>query len=105
MLAAYNAGPARYDEYLATGRPLPAETRDYVAKLAPVLGGKPLPGSAPKRDRLARGAALRRPGWRRLCWRFAAARRSVRRNLESGVRKPRRSNTDTVRAHLRHQVC
>jgi hypothetical protein len=46
MLAAYNAGPRRYDEYLAAGRPLPAETRDYVAKLAPVLGGKPLPGGA-----------------------------------------------------------
>jgi hypothetical protein len=43
MLAAYNAGPARYDEYLATGRPLPAETRNYVAKLAPILGGRPLP--------------------------------------------------------------
>nr|WP_156545287.1 lytic transglycosylase domain-containing protein [Agrobacterium vitis] len=39
MLAAYNAGPARYDEYLATGRSLPAETRAYVALLAPALGG------------------------------------------------------------------
>jgi hypothetical protein len=39
MLAAYNAGPARYDEHRATGRPLPAETRTYVAALAPALGG------------------------------------------------------------------
>ena len=39
MLAAYNAGPRRYDEYLATGRVLPAETRAYVATLAPILGG------------------------------------------------------------------
>ena len=39
MLAAYNAGPSRYDEYLATGRPLPAETRAYVAALTPALGG------------------------------------------------------------------
>ncbi len=38
MLAAYNAGPGRYDEHLATGRTLPAETRGYVATLAPVLG-------------------------------------------------------------------
>lgn len=38
MLAAYNAGPDRYDEHLATGRPLPAETRAYVDLLAPALG-------------------------------------------------------------------
>jgi len=43
MLAAYNAGPARYDEYRLTDRPLPAETRAYVASLAPVLlGERPL---------------------------------------------------------------
>ena len=39
MLAAYNAGPGRYDEHRATGRPLPAETRAYVAALASALGG------------------------------------------------------------------
>ena len=39
MLAAYNAGPGRYDEHRATGRQLPAETRAYVAALAPILGG------------------------------------------------------------------
>ena len=32
MLAAYNAGPGRYDEYLAGVRELPRETRDYVAR-------------------------------------------------------------------------
>lgn len=37
FLAAYNAGPARYEDYLA-GRPLPAETRAYVAMLAPIIG-------------------------------------------------------------------
>lgn len=40
MLAAYNAGPARYDEYRLADRPLPAETRAYVAALAPVLLGE-----------------------------------------------------------------
>lgn len=50
MLAAYNAGPGRYDEHRATGRPLPAETRAYVAALAPILGGATAteaPSSAP----------------------------------------------------------
>ncbi|GBR12465.1 hypothetical protein GLI01_21080 [Gluconacetobacter liquefaciens] len=30
FLAAYNTGPSRYDDHLATGRPLPAETISYV---------------------------------------------------------------------------
>jgi hypothetical protein len=42
FLAAYNAGPGRYEEYLA-GRPLPAETRAYVASLVPSFGGGELP--------------------------------------------------------------
>ncbi|MDF2809707.1 MAG: transglycosylase protein [Microvirga sp.] len=36
MLAAYNAGPARYEASLA-GKPLPLETRTYIATLAPVI--------------------------------------------------------------------
>lgn len=43
FLAAYNAGPGRYEDYLA-GRPLPAETRAYVAALVPLFGGGELPG-------------------------------------------------------------
>ena len=46
MLAAYNAGPARYDEYRLADRPLPAETRAYVAALAPVLLGERPSGTA-----------------------------------------------------------
>jgi hypothetical protein len=34
FLAAYNAGPARYEEHLATGRPLPSETLAYMAAVA-----------------------------------------------------------------------
>ncbi|WP_265519251.1 lytic transglycosylase domain-containing protein [Nitratireductor luteus] len=46
ILAAYNAGPERYDEYLsAASRALPAETRAYVAALAPLLGGDMPPGT------------------------------------------------------------
>ncbi|WP_283179948.1 lytic transglycosylase domain-containing protein [Gemmobacter sp. 24YEA27] len=47
MLAAYNAGPGRYDEYLSAARPLPAETRSYVAVLTPILLGEdPLGGGS-----------------------------------------------------------
>ena len=41
FLAAYNAGPERYAEHLATGRPLPRETRAYVAALAPAITDSP----------------------------------------------------------------
>lgn len=37
-IAAYNAGPGRYEASLS-GRPLPAETRAYVATVAPSLDG------------------------------------------------------------------
>jgi cell division septation protein DedD len=39
FLAAYNAGPARLDDYLANNRPLPDETRHYVAMIGPNLLG------------------------------------------------------------------
>ena len=50
MLAAYNAGPGRYDEHRATGRPLPAETRAYVASLIPTLGGATAAGTPEKQS-------------------------------------------------------
>ena len=39
FLAAYNAGPGRYGEYLTGDRGLPAETRNYVAMISPNLSG------------------------------------------------------------------
>ncbi|WP_425272269.1 lytic transglycosylase domain-containing protein [Methylocystis parvus] len=36
FLAAYNAGPGRYEDYLR-GRSLPTETTDYVRRIAPAL--------------------------------------------------------------------
>ncbi|MCE2564588.1 lytic transglycosylase domain-containing protein [Komagataeibacter sp. FNDCF1] len=55
FLAAYNAGPARYDEHLATGRPLPTETRNYVASVSARL-------ALPLVDNIAIGA-LAAPSW------------------------------------------
>jgi hypothetical protein len=37
FLAAYNAGPARWEDHVATGRPLPEETRSYLARLTPIV--------------------------------------------------------------------
>jgi soluble lytic murein transglycosylase-like protein len=39
FLAAYQAGPRRYEDHLTTGRALPPDTRAYVAALAPMIGG------------------------------------------------------------------
>lgn len=39
MLAAYNAGPGRYEDFRQRGRPLPMETVVYVRQLAPVVTG------------------------------------------------------------------
>lgn len=46
FLAAYNAGPNRVDDYLAGAASLPAETENYLASVAPQLGGS-APAAAP----------------------------------------------------------
>ena len=38
FLAAYHAGPARYEQHLTTGEPLPPETSAYIAAVTPLLG-------------------------------------------------------------------
>jgi soluble lytic murein transglycosylase-like protein len=40
FIAAYNAGPARFDEYLTGGRVLPDETIRYIAKVGQLPDGK-----------------------------------------------------------------
>lgn len=49
FLAAYNAGPGRWEEHLAGRRALPGETVGYLAKLAPMLdvGAAPVRSSEP----------------------------------------------------------
>ncbi len=44
FLAAYNGGPQRLADHLATGRPLPSETVAYVAAIGPRIGA---PSSVP----------------------------------------------------------
>lgn len=46
FLAAYHAGPSRYEHHLATGQPLPPATAAYVAAVAPLLGDKHGEGAA-----------------------------------------------------------
>jgi membrane-bound lytic murein transglycosylase B len=38
MFAAYNAGPGQVDNVLGGSKPLPAETKSYVARVAAILG-------------------------------------------------------------------
>jgi soluble lytic murein transglycosylase-like protein len=38
FLAAYHAGPSRYEQHLATGQSLPPDTVAYVAAVTPLLG-------------------------------------------------------------------
>ncbi|OYW09459.1 MAG: hypothetical protein B7Z53_02920, partial [Rhodospirillales bacterium 12-71-4] len=49
FLAAYNAGPRRLEDYLWGGRGLPAETRNYVARIGPrIQGASPNRRAAPE---------------------------------------------------------
>lgn len=43
VLAAYNAGPGRYLEHRNQGRPLPAETRQYIARIGDLTGTPSIP--------------------------------------------------------------
>jgi cell division septation protein DedD len=55
FLAAYNAGPSRLDDYLANNRPLPDETRRYVAMIGPNLRGV-FPNNRSAADEMAMNA-------------------------------------------------
>lgn len=51
LFGAYNAGPARYAEHLAAGRPLPRETRAYLDTVGGRIREPPVPNTnAPARS-------------------------------------------------------
>nr|WP_286207840.1 lytic transglycosylase domain-containing protein [Hephaestia sp. MAHUQ-44] len=52
LFAAYNAGPGRYADHLATGRPLPLETRAYIAQIAPPPSAPSMPPAVVSGERL-----------------------------------------------------
>jgi soluble lytic murein transglycosylase-like protein len=56
FLAAYHAGPARYEQHLTTGQPLPPETAAYVAAVTALLGNE--------QDELAAFRVRRSVPWR-----------------------------------------
>ena len=62
FLAAYNAGPGRYEQYLRGERGLPAETQNYVARLAPMIGGDAAPLIASSNS-VASNTRPPRPSW------------------------------------------
>jgi cell division septation protein DedD len=55
FLAAYNAGPGRLDDYLTRNKPLPEETRRYVARV-----GRAIAGSEPQMASAAEQVAMYR---------------------------------------------
>jgi transglycosylase-like protein with SLT domain len=89
FLAAYNAGPGRYESRLATGRPLPGETQDYVAMLAPMIGAKLVNG---KMVAVADSLTLARPS----LFVLRSANNSSDDRLSPGVRPDRPSNSRPV---------
>lgn len=63
FLAAYNAGPGRYEQYLRGARGLPIETRNYVARLAPMIGSDATDPSTVSRTATAEPMPPPRPSW------------------------------------------
>ena len=61
FLAAYNAGPGRYEDWLAGRRSLPHETRRYVARIAPLLQSERMFAAVPLQAGNAPAGVLQAP--------------------------------------------
>ncbi|GGC36214.1 hypothetical protein GCM10011504_13240 [Siccirubricoccus deserti] len=86
FLAAYNAGPRRLEDYLWNSRGLPAETRNYVARIGPnIVSSHPSRRAAPEIYAAAE-IPLRIPaGPRRMDSATMLALREQRQALDPGV--------------------
>lgn len=58
MLPAYNAGPGRYLQHRDQGRPLPVETRDYIARIGARIGVQGSTPDSPLAPRIAAPAPV-----------------------------------------------
>jgi len=61
FLAAYNAGPGRYEDWLSGRRTLPLETRRYIARTAPLLHAERIFVAAAQQAASTSPAVLPRP--------------------------------------------
>lgn len=61
FLAAYNAGPGRYEDWLSGRRTLPPETRRYLARIAPLLQAERIFVAAAQQPASTSPAVLPRP--------------------------------------------
>ncbi|KAA2211659.1 lytic transglycosylase domain-containing protein [Teichococcus oryzae] len=87
FLAAYNAGPRRLEEYLWSGRGLPAETRNYVARIGPrIVGTHPGSRAAPEVYAAAEIPLNIPPGPRRGDTATMLALREQRNAVDPGIR-------------------
>ena len=61
LFAAYNAGPGRYADHLRSGRPLPSETRAYIAQLARAQAAPSMPPAILSGTRLFFALGMAKP--------------------------------------------
>ncbi|MFC0409925.1 transglycosylase SLT domain-containing protein [Roseomonas elaeocarpi] len=90
FLAAYNGGPRRLEDYLWGGKSLPAETRNYVARIGPRIAGTEPNRKAPPEVYAAAELPLNiPPGPRRGDTATMLALREQRRAVDPGVKVAR----------------
>ncbi|WP_135468588.1 lytic transglycosylase domain-containing protein, partial [Crenalkalicoccus roseus] len=86
FLAAYNAGPRRLEDYLWSSRGLPAETRNYVARIGPnILGHHPNRRARPEVYAAAEIPLHIPPGPRRMDGATMLALREQRQAVDPGI--------------------